>query len=386
MSGMMPNPIGMLTGRRPADPPPLLDVLGATWSMGAPVVGVSWDGELAGFGLGDGTLAMARASWSGAPKIGPREGGGTELVPGTAPAPPVSRQGVHKGACLSIARDPEGGFLTGGDDGALQRTTPDGDVVALATYPERWVDLVASSAVGWRACSVGRQVHLSGPDNQSLTLPATANAMAFDATGRRLAVAHYHGVTIWQADTPPLLLEMLGCPRSVAWSPDGLYLICGMQENALHGWRMSDAGAIDMGGYSGQPRSLAFSADGSLLASSGSARVVCWRFDPPAAGSQPLECGLPNSRLPVSQVACHPTYPLIAAGYHNGAVLLCQPGREDVLFAKGSSGGSVSALAWSADGSSLAIGTQGGEIGVVNLPAMLFRFGTGVESLTRSAA
>lgn len=377
----------MMQGRRQAaDPPPLLDVLGASWSMDAPVVGVCWDGDLAGFGLGDGTLAMARANWRGAPSLGPREGGGTELVPGTALPPPVSRQGVHEGACLSIASDPQGGFLSGGDDGVLYRTTSDGDAVALAKFPDRWIDLVASSAAGWRACSIGREVRLSGHGNQTVTLPGTATAMAFNATGTRLAIAHYRGATVWQADAAPMLFATMGCPRSVAWSPDGLYLMCGMQENALHGWRMSDAGDIDMGGYAGQPRSLAFSADGSFLASSGSSRVVCWQFDPPEAGSQPLECGLPSSRLPVSQVACHPTHPLIAAGYHNGAVLLCQPGREDVLFAKGSSGGSVSALAWSADGTRLAIGTQGGEIGVVNLPPVLFRFGTVPASISRSAA
>jgi hypothetical protein len=141
-----------------------------------------------------------------------------------------------------------------------------------------------------------------------------------------------------------------------------------------------------MGGYPGQPRSLAFSGDGRLLASSGGPRVVCWRFDPPGAGSQPLECGLPSSRLPVCQVAYHPAYPLIAAGYHNGAVLLCQPGSDDVLFVKNSAGGSVTALAWSADGTRLAMGTQGGQAGVVALPSLLFRFAepVGLNSKQRS--
>ena len=83
---------------------------------------------------------------------------------------------------------------------------------------------------------------------------------------------------------------------------------------------------------------------------------------------------MPSSRMPVCMVACHPSHPLVAAGYHNGAVLLCQPGKDDVLFAKGSSGGSVTALAWSADGERLAVGTEGGEAGVMALPGALFRF------------
>lgn len=358
----------------PATPsPPLLDVLGARWMLDAPVVGVAWDGDLAAFGLGDGSLAMGRATWDGAPQLEPCEGG-TKLTPATVPPPPVSRQRVHQGACLSLAALPGGGFLTGGDDGSLVRTDSDGTTTELENHPRKWVDLVATGAAGWSAAAVGRQVRVSGRSEHALDLPASVKALAFDAQGMCLAMAHYHGVTLWTPHAPLRTLPTPGCPLSVAWSPDGAYVICGLQENALHGWRISDGGDIEMGGYPGQPRSLTFSADGSFLASSGGPRVVCWRFDPPGAGSQPVECGLPSSRLPVCQVAYHPTHPLIAAGYHNGAVLLCQPGTEDVLFVKGSDGGSVSGLAWSADGARLAMGTQGGEAGVVCLPDLLFHF------------
>jgi WD40 repeat protein len=207
-----------------------------------------------------------------------------------------------------------------------------------------------------------------------LVLPGSATALAFNATGTRLAIAHYHGVTVWAPDAPVRLLHTPGCPLSLAWSPDGAYLIAGLQENALHGWRLSDGGDIEMGGYPGQPRSLSFSNGTQFLASSGSPMVVCWKFDPPGVGGMPVEAGLRNSRQPVCQVAYHPTHPLIAAGYHNGAVLLCQPGTDEVLFVKASTGGSVTALSWSADGSRLAMGTQGGEAGVVALPDLLFRF------------
>jgi hypothetical protein len=355
-----------------APPPPLLDVLGACWTLDAPVVGVAWDGTLAGFGLGDGSVSVGRAEWEGAPQLSPCEGG-AKLTPATHRPPPMVRQRVHQGACLSVAAQPGGGFLSGGDDGSLAHTNADGATTQLARYPGQWVDLVAAGAAGWNAAAVGRRVHVSGRSTHSVDLPASVTALAFDPAGTRLAMAHYRGVTLWAPDAPPLVLRTPGCPLSLAWSPDGAYVICGLQENALHGWRLSDSGDIEMGGYPGQPRSLAFSGDGRFLASSGGPCVVCWRFDPPGEERQPVECGLPSSRLPVCQVACHPTRPLIAAGYHNGAVLLCQPGSDDVLFVKGSDGGSVSALAWSADGARLAMGTQGGQAGVVVLPSLLFR-------------
>ncbi len=369
----------------PAAPaPPLLDVLGARWMLDAPVVGVAWDGDLAGFGLGDGSLAMGRAEWDGAAQLSPCDGG-TKLTPAAAPPPPVSRQRVHQGACLSVAALPGGGFLSGGDDGGVMRTTKDGVITALANHPGRWADRVAAGSAGWNAVAVGRRVHVTGRTDDTLDLPASVTALAFNPAGTHLAMAHYRGVTVWTRDEPPLVLRTLGCPLSLAWSPDGAYLICGLQENALHGWRLSDGGDIEMGGYPGQPRSLSFSGDGRFLASSGSPRVVCWHFDPPIAGSQPVECGLPSSRLPVCQVAYHPSFPLIAAGYHNGAVLLCQPGSDDVLFVKGSAGGSVSALAWSADGTRLAIGTEEGEAGLVHLPRLLFHFATSPSRQTSGA-
>ncbi len=90
----------------------------------------------------------------------------------------------------------------------------------------------------------------------------------------------------------PRLLAWPGYHRSVAWSPDGRYLVSGMEENALHGWRLPDGGDIEMGGYPGQPRSLSFSADGRVLVTSGGMRAVCWRFDPPGGDDQPRECGI----------------------------------------------------------------------------------------------
>ena len=354
-----------------APPPPLLDVLGAQWALDVPVVGVEWDGDCAGFALGDGSVAIGRSDWDGAARL-ERVDGGTHLTPATAGPPPLIRQRVHDGACLSIAAQPGHGFMTGGDDGAVVQIGCNGTAEAMAQHPGDWVTHVAAGA-GCYAAAAGRRVHIaSRGGTHVLDLPASATALAFDRSGTQLAAAYYRGATLWTPDRARRLVTP-GCPLSLAWSPDGRYVVCGLQENALHGWRVADGGDIEMGGYPGQPRSLSFAGNGALLASSGAPQVVCWRFDPPAGG-QPIECGLPNSRLPVCAVAFHPRYPMVAAGYHNGAVLLCQPGTDDVLFVKGSSGGSVNALAWSGDGLRLAVGTQGGELGLVNLPGLLFRF------------
>lgn len=365
-----------MSARQEARPWPLLDLLGARWQMAAPVVGAAWneaDG-LAGFGLGDGTLAMARRDWPGGPRAAPRAGGGIDLSPATQAAPPVMLSRVHDGACLDIAACADGGFLSGGDDGQLVRLATDGASEVLAAFPDAWVDPVASGANGARACAVRRTVHRFGPNPGMLELPTSVAALAFDPAGRVLAIGHHGGVTLWRDDgAPPRLLAWRGLFRALAWSPDGDFVVGGMQENALHGWRIADGGDIAMGGYPGQPRSLSFSADGRFLATSGATRVVCWRFDPPGQRG-PLECGV-DSAVPVTRVACHPARPVIAAGHANGAVLLCQPGSNDVLFVRGAGGGAISALAWSGDGATLALGTEQGEIALAQLPPELFRQG-----------
>ena len=64
---------------------------------------------------------------------------------------------------------------------------------------------------------------------------------------------------------------------------------------------------------------------------------------------------------------------LIAAGYENGAALLCRPDSAEILFLRAAGGGAVTTLAWSADGAFLALGAAVGEIGVVAFPERLFR-------------
>jgi hypothetical protein len=92
--------------------------------------------------------------------------------------------------------------VTGGDDGALRRVTPDGAASDLVEPGRRWVHAVAASPVsGAVAAAVGREVVVLRPGRPAsrLALPQAAGGLAFDPKGRRLAAARYGGVGLWWA-------------------------------------------------------------------------------------------------------------------------------------------------------------------------------------------
>lgn len=344
---------------------PLLNTPTAAWSAATPVVAAGWsrkDARLA-FAFGDGTVGLADGPARSQP--GFDTGGVTASEP--------RRLRLHEGGCLAFKPDAEEGWLWAGEDGCVLRLLPDGYAVPLARPNGAWVDLLAGGRPGVRAWASGRHL-VCQVDGLTVDtgLPKPATAIAFDPAGQVLAAAHHGGVTLWSVvDGTTQLIEAPGYPRALAWSPDGRYLLAGMQENGLHGWRIADSGEMKMGGYPGQPLSLSFACDGRFLATSGAMQPVCWNFDPPR-GDVPQQCGVP-SRVPVTQVACHPFFPMVAAGYDNGAVTLCRPGTSEIVLIAPPGGGAINAIVWSPDGRQLALGSQGGNYGWVSLPQALFR-------------
>lgn len=334
---------------------------GQAGSAAAPVVAAAWalGGWRVAFAFGDGSVVQSEA-WS---------------HPDSALKPVQS--GMHEGSCLALVADGASGWLSAGDDGRVMQLDGEGGCRELYRRDGAWIGLLAAGKPGLRAWAEGRQLRcLVEGRSCSTTLPAPATALAFDPQGHVLAASHHGGVTLWTpADGRSRQLPGAGYPRSLAWSPDSRYLVVGLQENGLRGWRTADGRDIEMGGYPGQPLSLSFAGNGRYLATSGAARPVCWRFDPPRHGEPPLECG-PPGRAPVTCVACHPRLPLIAAGHHSGVVLLCRLGATDSIplrLPPQGPPGAINALVWSGDGRWLAYGSQTGAYGWVGLPEGLLR-------------
>jgi WD40 repeat protein len=280
------------------------------------------------------------------------------------------RVAAHDGAILSTTADSER-VVTGGDDGKVIATNAQGERRTLATDGKhRWIDHVALGPDGAVAWSAGKTAYAHGKELRELEAPSTVGALAFLPKGFRLAIAHYNGATLWFPNAPqakPEKLEWKGSHLGATISPDGRFLVTAMQEPMLHGWRLADGKHMRMSGYSARVTSLGWTAGGDWLATSGSTQLILWPFqtkDGPM-GKQPRLLAPSEHRVGV--VACHLRQEIVAVGYSDGMVLLVRIDDGAEILAKKPGPAPVTALAWSADGSRLAFGTEAGEAGVLDL-------------------
>lgn len=345
---------------------PLLDILGARWRVGVAAAAVAWDTAtgLAGFALSDGTLAIAHPVWPGAPTVRPAAGGGVEVVPGTAAAPPAARVKAHANTCVSVAADPGGGFLTGGTDGRVMQVQVDGTVRALA-HQGGPISMVVAGPGRWRAFALRDSVHRVGGAADQIKLPGPVSALALSPDGSQLAIGQPGGVTIWAGGDAPRVLAATGHPCGLQWSTDGTFLACFLEDGTLRAWHWPTTVASDI--PAGSVAALCPVAGGGFAAGL-AGRVVYWA--PPAP--QTYACGVPNQSA-VTRLGGHPSRRLVAAGYANGAVVLCRPSDTGFMLLRGAGEGAVRALRFSPSGEYLAIGTDGREIALLTLPDALFR-------------
>ena len=345
----------------PRNDVPLALRRGLRFDFGAHVVAVraSRDGGNIVAALGDGTARL----WTAEP------------VP-----EPVSAE-LHGGTCLTLAQDIDGvGFLSGGDDGRLVRLAPDGTTETLDEVPRGWIThVVASPRSGLRAAAAGRVVRVREAGRErlhELEHPSSVGGLAFDATGSRLAVAHYGGATLWEWRKGRFKASRFpwqGSHTAITWSPCQKYLVTTMQENALHGWRVRDKLQLRMSGYPGKIRSLDWHAQDLLLVTAGAPRAVAWSFagkDGPME-RRPIEIGDGDDRL-VCRVACHPRAPWVGVGHADGRVQLCHVAEAAPrILVKEGGEPPITALAFTPDGRFLAIGDEAGDLVWVSLESTL---------------
>ncbi len=321
---------------------------GRRLAIGASATSVHWiDGE-AFFALSDGAVFAAA-----------RDGD-------------IRRIAAHHGVILSAALHPDGKRLvTGGDDGAIKAISQNGDITTLGEV-RKWVDHLASNAAsGVIVAGVGKDAIVFRGDKEThrFTHPSTIGGVALDGKGRRLAVSHYGGVTmrlVLAADDKGNALKWTGSHLSITQSPEGEYVITGMQENALHGWRLPEKTDLRMDGYPSKTRSFSWDKRGRWLATSGANAAIVWPFVGKLGpqGKPPLQPGERGEAL-VTAVAFHPSEEVLAIGYSDGAALIVRFADSMGMELDEPGEGAVSALAWSPDGKQIALADEAGRGAII---------------------
>lgn len=336
-------------------PTPLVDAIGRSFDLDETVVAVRWLGDVAVFASGDGVAAghsLEDEVWK--------------------------REGVHEGALLSACPGLGDTLMTAGDDGRVTTIGADGEVKTLATFANAWIETIAASKTAKLiAVGLGKDVAVLGADGTEkhrFKHEATVSGVAFEPNGRRLAAAHYNGVTISWAASPesrrkPLVWK--GAHLSVLWTHDAKFLVTTMQEQALHGWRLQDGQHFRMAGYPAKIRDVSFSFDNRWLATAGATEVVLWPFQSATGpiGQNATVAGELGS--PCSAIACHPSRAVLAAGGQDGEVALMPLGGGKPLLVRAPDGSRITALAWSGDGKRLAIGAESGACAVCDFSEAL---------------
>jgi len=185
--------------------------------------------------------------------------------------------------CLSYGGD---AVLTGGEDGVLNQVNGRGDVRQLADLGKKWLTCVASGPQGSFATASGRKIFsYDGKNSHEWQSSRTIEGLAFAPKGLRLGACHYNGVSLYWLGTQavpdgavPDGLEWKGAHHRLIFSPDGKFVVTAMQENALHGWRLSDGQHLRMSGYPAKVKNWSWSAKGRYLATSGAMAAIVWPF------------------------------------------------------------------------------------------------------------
>lgn len=318
------------------------------WTLPAAVTAaaVALDGGSAAFALGDGSVRRVAI------------GGGDD---------PLAVAAEHEGAALALAGAPGGGFVSGGDDGQVLLSDSQGSRV-LFREPRRWVSHLAVHP-GSRTIMAAAGKAVIGLDPAGVLLgrwdnhPSTVTGIALNGAGKRLAVAHYNGVSLWwiaSKQQNASKLNWKGSHVALAWSPNGKFLMTAMQENELHGWRVADSAEMRMAGLATKAKSLAWSSDSRWLANSGAEVVTCWDFSGKGPMGRPPSEICPGEGALVTVVAVHPKVPIVAAGYTDGTMRLGRPGHARTTVLEPVGGGPLAALAWSPSGDQLLAGGEDG--------------------------
>ena len=285
--------------------------------------------------------------------------------------PSLSVRSLTPGAVLALAPDcRERSFLCGADDGVVYQVHATDGPRELVRLTPSWPDRLASHPCGLRATSDGARVRLLDAEGREVAElgehPSTVAGLAFASSGRRLAVSHYNGASLWPLNGQrgvPQRLHQRGSHLDLSWSSDERFVVTATQEKTLHAWDLVSGQDASLGPCINKVKSIDWSADGAWMLASGADTVSGWPFSNGGLPSPaPRMLGRYSEHL-IARVCANPRLALAAAGYNDGGLelvsLAARPQRLNIVAPQGTP---VANLAWSPEGNCLLGGDSDGRV------------------------
>jgi WD40 repeat protein len=196
-----------------------------------------------------------------------------------------------------------------GETGSVECSefSPDGRLIATCTKYSNEIAVwrVADGSQVWTARAEQEMESLSfSPDGSMLAVGGEDDLLRiFRATDGRLLQTHRHTKAI----------------DGLAWSPDGSILATGEEEGKIRLWRMPEGRQVLEGDLGVTVNSLDFTRDGRFLVTAGSREAMhVWR-----TADMKIEKKLPgDGPVPITEVRISPNDEYVAAGGHDGYVLV----------------------------------------------------------------
>lgn len=296
--------------------------------------------------------------------------GGESMLLDAATGSISSQLPFHPLGVLDMAWTRDGARVaSGGQDGLVRIHGADGKEIA-ATDLGAWVAALAWRSDGTQlAVGAGKQIHLVTPDGQVLVTgePATSTItdVAWAVNKRRVAAASYGGVNWYEAEqgsNPVKHFAWKGSILRLAPSPDGRWLTVGAQDNTVHIWRLWSADELEMNGYPTKVEHLAWHHASRWMAVGNMGEITLWDFAGKGPGGRRPQQIDAHSRS-IAALAFQPKGDLLASGSRDGTVAVWDTSpKVAVTMSQRSYPEEVAALAWSPDGTRLAVALASGQI------------------------
>ena len=301
--------------------------------------------------------------------------------------PNICHDSIHAPGMNSLSWHPRHPLLaSSGQDGQI-KIWSEGKLCSQLETRDSWIEKVVWSPDGqWLAAAAGREIYLwelRGMEQFELHLVSHEHVYILTDIAWRpwqrsnpsppeIAAACHGQISFWQPNKhdPSRLLMRKGSPLPIAWSPDGRYLVCGVQDGTLHLWAFPSERELSMSGYPEGIRALAWDSTSRFLASSCESDIRIWDLNGQRLEvSEPI--GLEAHLYSITALAFQKCEPLLASGGRDGLLAVWNPfAGQSALFFDYYENSEISCLCWSGRDNYLVAGTADGQVALYANPTV----------------